>query len=58
MTIIVAPQCGQTKVGGAVATGADQFRQDGRAGSESVADLLTLTAGVLRAEVERPDTLQ
>ena len=36
----------------------DQFRLDGREGSETVADLFTLTAGVLRAEVERPDILQ
>ena len=36
----------------------DHFRQDGREGSEAVADLLTLTAAVLRAEVERPDALQ
>lgn len=36
----------------------DQFRQDGREGSDAVADLLALTAAVLRVEVERPDTLQ
>jgi len=36
----------------------DQFKEDGRVGSATVADLLTLTAAVLRAEVERPDTIQ
>ena len=36
----------------------DQFRHDGREGSKTVADLLTLTATVLRAEVERPNTRQ
>jgi hypothetical protein len=36
----------------------DQFRQDGREGSDAVANLLALTAAVLRAEVERPDALQ
>ena len=36
----------------------DQFRHDGREGSDAVADLLALTVAVLRAEVERPDKLQ
>ena len=34
------------------------FRGDGRADGVPVADFLELTAIVLRAEVERPDTLQ
>ena len=36
----------------------EQFRHDGREGSDAVADLLALTAAVLRVEVERPDALQ
>jgi hypothetical protein len=36
----------------------DRLRHDEREGSETVADLLPLTAAVLRAEVERPDTRQ
>jgi hypothetical protein len=34
------------------------FRGDGRLDSVPVADFLELTATVLRAEIERPDTLQ
>jgi hypothetical protein len=34
------------------------FRGDGRSESEPVAEFLALTASTLRAEVERPDTLQ
>jgi hypothetical protein len=34
------------------------FRGDGRSESKSVAEFLELTASTLRAEVERPDTLQ
>lgn len=34
------------------------FRGDGRSESKPVADFLELTASTLRAQVERPDTLQ
>ena len=34
------------------------FRGDGRSESKPVAEFLELTASTLRAEVERPDTLQ
>jgi hypothetical protein len=34
------------------------FRGDGRTDSVPVADFLELTATVLRAEIERPNTLQ
>lgn len=34
------------------------FRNDGRTESKPVADFLELTASTLRAEIERPGTLQ
>lgn len=42
----------------ALAILAECFRGDGRSESKTVADFLELTASTLRAQVERPDTLQ
>jgi hypothetical protein len=50
------PEIDQSLV--ALAVLAACFRDDGRPDSVPVADFLKLTATVIRAEVERPDTLQ
>ncbi len=50
------PEIDQSLV--ALAVLAACFRDDGRTDSVPIADFLKLTATVLRAEVERPNTLQ